>query len=35
METHEWITATQRHDHLRGLQRLVAGIAHFTGSGIG
>jgi hypothetical protein len=35
METHEWITTTKRHDHLRGQQRVVAGVAHSTGAWIG
>ena len=34
MEKHEWVTTTQRHDHLRGQQRIVAGIVHSTGAGI-
>ena len=32
METREWITTTQRHDQLRGQERVVAGIAHSTGA---
>jgi len=35
METREWATTTQRHDHLRGQQRVVAGVAHATGAWIG
>ena len=35
METHECVTATQRHDHLRRPRRIVAGITHSTGTGIG
>jgi hypothetical protein len=35
METHEWVTTAQRHHHLGGQQRLAAGIAHSTGTGIG
>jgi len=35
METHEWVTTTQRHDHLCGQQRVVTGVAHSTGAWIG
>src|SRR5262245_7188589 len=35
MKTHVRVMATERHNHLRGLQRVVAGIAHSTGAEIG